>query len=80
MHWASGICFAAGVIIALVFWTVLLIQAFKSSILWGFGYFIPVISVVFILTHWERAKKPFLYSLLAIPFYVLAFVFLRAAA
>lgn len=65
-------CIAIGVIIALVFGIILLIKAFQESILWGLGYiFVPFVSLVFIIMHWDKAKSPFLKGLIAIPFYAI---------
>jgi hypothetical protein len=38
----------------------LIVVAFKESILWGILCFIPCVNIIFALTHWEKAKKPFL--------------------
>ena len=52
--------FSIGWIVAFVGAIWLLIEAFKVSILWGLGCFIPIISRLFLAMHWEVAKKPFL--------------------
>lgn len=58
-----------GVVIALIFGIQLLIIAFQKSVLWGLGYiFIPFVSLIFVVMHWDDTKKPFLRGLLAIPF------------
>lgn len=68
----STLCFIIGGIIAIVFGIQLLILAFRTSILWGLGYLlIPLVSLIFVITHWEETKTPFLRCLLAIPFYLL---------
>ncbi len=57
-----------GVGVSLVFGIILLIQAFKESIIWGLVYlFVPFGAFVYIFKYWDNAKKPFLYSLLGIP-------------
>jgi hypothetical protein len=39
----------------------LLIEAFRESILWGLGcLFIPILGLIFAITHWDKAGKPFL--------------------
>jgi hypothetical protein len=39
----------------------LLIEAFKESILWGLGcLFLGFVSLIFIVVHWQRAKRPFI--------------------
>ena len=68
-----------GVIIGFVFGIQLLILAFRTSVLWGLGYiFVPFVSLIFIIVHWNEAKTPFLRSLLAIPFYIIGFILLPA--
>ncbi|MGJ8641652.1 MAG: hypothetical protein ACSHYA_19835 [Opitutaceae bacterium] len=60
-----------GAIISLVYGIILLVRAFQAGILWGLGYlFVPFVSIIFVLVHWEDAKSPFLKGLLAIPFIV----------
>ena len=40
----------------------LLIKAFQTSVLWGLGYiFVPFVSLIFVILHWQDTKKPFLY-------------------
>lgn len=64
-----------GAIIALVFGIQLIIAAFRTSILWGLGYlFVPFVALIFIIVHWDVAKRPFLLSLIAIPFYLGGFM------
>ena len=42
----------------------LLILSFQTSILWGLAcLFIPFVSLIFVVMHWDDAKKPFLISL-----------------
>ncbi len=70
-----------GVVIGLVFGIQLLILAFRTSILWGLGYiFIPFVSLIFVIVHWNEAKTPFLRCLLAIPFYVAGVLLMPASA
>jgi len=50
----------------------LLIVMFQESILWGIGSMIlPFVSLIFVITHWEESKKPFLIQMAAIPFIIL---------
>ncbi len=66
------ILIGVGGIIALVGSIMFLIVAFKESILWGLGcIFVPFVSLVFLIMHWSVAKKPFLVSLCALPFYII---------
>ena len=57
-----------GSLIAIWYGIILLIKAFQTSILWGLGYLlVPFVALIFVIVHWDVAKKPFLMSLLAIP-------------
>ena len=62
MYWAL---LGIGGILALVGSVWLWIVAFKESVWWGLGsIFVPFVSLIFALTHWEVAKTPFLIALL----------------
>ena len=53
-----------GAIISLVGGIWLLVVAFKESVWWGLGsFFLPFVSLIFVVMHWQVAKKPFLISL-----------------
>lgn len=57
--------FIAG-IASLVFSIQILITAFKTSVGWGLAsLFIPFVILVFVFTHWEDTKKPFIRCLIA---------------
>lgn len=44
-----------------------LVVAFRQSILWGLGcLFVPFVSLIFLIVHWSEAKRPFLWSLIAL--------------
>ncbi len=63
---------AIGVIIGLIYGIILLVKAFQTSVWWGLGYLLlsfPV-GLIFIIKYWDETKKPFLMSLLSIPFMV----------
>jgi hypothetical protein len=65
----------AGSLIGVVYGIILLIKAFQVSIWWGLAYLlIPFAALVFIIMHWEVAKKPFLMSLLSIPFFIVGII------
>ena len=71
MEIIGAISLIIGVIISVIYGIILLIRAFEAGILWGLGYmFIPFISLIFVIVHWEEAKSPFLKGLLAIPFLI----------
>lgn len=39
----------------------LLVTAFQESILWGLGtLLVPFVGIIFVIMHWDAAKKPFL--------------------
>ena len=81
MLWLTGLSLAGGLLITLVFWAVILMQAYKVSVLWGLGYtFLPPIAAIFIIKYWDQSRRPFLCSLLAIPFYGLTLYLMPAAA
>lgn len=52
-----------GVLLNLGGGIILLIAAFRVSILWGIGMFIPFVGIVFLFKYWEEAKTGFLISL-----------------
>lgn len=50
-----------GGIALFIFSIMLLIEAFKESVLWGLGYlFVPFVSLIFVIMHWDKAKGPFI--------------------
>ena len=62
------ILMVVGYIFALVCGIWLLVVTFQTSIGWGIGsLLVPFVSLIFVITHWDVAKKPFLYNLCAIP-------------
>jgi hypothetical protein len=39
----------------------MLMAGFQESLLWGIGMLlIPIVSLIFVITHWQEAKKPFI--------------------
>lgn len=54
-----------GVILSVVGSIWFLIVAFQESVLWGLGcMFLPFVSLIFLISHWRDAAKPFGVSLL----------------
>lgn len=50
-----------GAIIALVGSIWMLVEQFKTGILWGLAcLFIPIVSLIWLIMHWEDGAKPFL--------------------
>jgi len=59
------IVIAIGAVLGVVGGIWLLVVAFQESVLWGLGsIFVPFVSLIFVILHWDVAKKPFLYNLL----------------
>jgi hypothetical protein len=43
-----------------------LVVAFQESVLWGLGcLFCSVVSLIFLIMHWDKAYKPFLVQLVS---------------
>ena len=64
-----------GTLIVVFYSIILLVKAFQTSVLWGLGYLlVPFVALIFIIMHWETAKKPFLMGFVSIPFYIVGFV------
>ncbi|NES20628.1 MAG: hypothetical protein F6K41_17280 [Symploca sp. SIO3E6] len=54
-----------GTILAVVGYIWLLVAAFQKSLLWGFGsLFVPCVSWIFVITHWNKASEPFLVQII----------------
>ena len=67
------ILFGFGMILIFISNILIIIQAFKTSALWGLGcFFFPLVSLVFVAMHWGKAKKAFLLGLASIPFVVVS--------
>lgn len=61
------ILFVIGIIISAFAGIWFLVVAFKESVIWGLCcLFLPFASLIFLFVHWSEAKRPFLWSLLAI--------------
>jgi hypothetical protein len=61
-----------GIILALVGGIGMLIVAFRESVLWGIGcLLIPLVSLIFVISHWDEAKKPFLIQLAGVVLMIL---------
>lgn len=53
-----------GLVIAIVGGVWILVLAFQKNIWWGLGcLFVPFVSLIFAIMHWDIAAKPFLISL-----------------
>ncbi len=72
----AGIFSVIGLIIGLISLVMFEIAAFRKGALWGLGcLIIPGVALVFLIMHWQDAKKSFLIGLLASVLFVLAAVF-----
>ena len=57
---------AVGGIAAFITGILILVEAFKESLLWGLGSLIvPFVILIFVLTHWNETGKLFLYNIAA---------------
>ena len=68
----AGILTVLGFIVMAVGGIWILIEAFKENVLWGIGciLFNPV-SLIFVIMHWDVAKKPFFINLAGIAIMIL---------
>lgn len=56
-----------------------IIAAFRESILWGLAVlFLPIVPLIFLVLHWQRAKGPFFIQLYGLGFVLLAVLALSA--
>lgn len=54
---------AVGFVACLVGGIWILVKGFQESALWGLGMLFigPLVTLIFVIMHWENCKKPFLY-------------------
>lgn len=75
MELIGSVFLLAGFLVSLFYGISLLVRAFQTHILWGLGYiFIPFVSFIFVIVHWDRAKSPFLRGLIAIPLVIVGVI------
>ena len=62
-----------GLVIMLIGGLWILIEAFKESVLWGLGclFFSPLVSLIFVILHWDKAGKPFLLQIVGLVLFAL---------
>ncbi len=59
--------FIVGVLLTVVGGLWLLVVGFQTSILWGIGMLLlPIISLFFVVVHWQQARSPFLLQVVGI--------------
>lgn len=64
-----------GWLVSIIGSIMLLIVAFKESVLWGLGcLFIPFVALVFIIMHWSISKRAFFIQLAGIALIFLAVI------
>lgn len=69
----------AGLLLLLVGGLFFLIAAFRESLLWGLGVlFLPIVPLIFLIVHWQRAKGPFFLQLYGVGFVLLAVLAMQA--
>ena len=50
----------------------IIIQAFKKSLLWGFGsLFIPIVTLIFVILNWDTTKQYVIWLLLALVLFLI---------
>lgn len=77
----AAVFWVVGMILGFVGGIWIVVLAFKESVLWGLGsLFVPFVALIFVILHWDVAKKPFFISLASIPCYILAAVVASSAA
>jgi hypothetical protein len=68
----GGILSIVGVVILLIGGIMMLIAAFRVSIVWGLAsLFIPFAGLVFIFLHWSAAKTAFFLQLIGLALFLL---------
>ncbi|MFH1465468.1 MAG: hypothetical protein ABIO70_13860 [Pseudomonadota bacterium] len=75
MHTIASILFAVGGFSILIGGIWILVLAFATHLGWGLAcLFVPLARLVFVLTHWERARLPFVVQLAGYLFMGVAWV------
>ena len=76
----GGILLVLGAVMSFVYSIILLVKAFQESIIWGLVYlFVPFGALVFIITNWNKAGKPFLMNVLSIVIAVIGMLMISYA-
>ena len=70
---AGVIVMWVGLALMLVGALLFVIAAFREGILWGLAVlFLPIVSIIFLIVHWHRAKDPFLMQVSGFIFVLIA--------
>ena len=60
-----------GLIAYLVGWVWVVIIAFRENLWWGLGvFFVPLVAIYFVITHWDEAKKAFITTVAGVVLFV----------
>ena len=72
MAMLGGGIVALGIGIILIANTIIVIKAFKTTLLWGFGtLFIPIVTLAYIVLYWDKTKKYVLWLLFGLLLFVI---------
>ena len=72
MAMLGGGIVAVGIGIILIANTMIVIKAFKTTLLWGFGtLFIPIVTLAYIVLYWDKTKKYVLWLLFGLLLFVI---------
>ena len=64
-----------GLLVMAVGGILLLVKAFQENVLWGLGcIFVPCVSLIFVVMHWQEAKNAFFMQLAGVVLVILAVV------
>ncbi|MBL8816462.1 MAG: hypothetical protein JNL58_10565 [Planctomyces sp.] len=75
MEALAGILMMIGGIAMLVGGIWMIVLAFQESVLWGLGcLFVPFVSLIFLVMHWQEARKPFFIQLAGLVPYIIGMV------
>jgi hypothetical protein len=79
MQTLATVALLIGWVVCLVGGIWFLIEAFKESILWGLGcLFLGPVSIIFLIVHWQAAKRPFFLQLKGLAVILIAIFVLHA--
>ena len=60
MEFAGTGLFVVGLMVAIAGWIMIVVAAFRVSVGWGVGsLLIPLIALIFVITHWQDARRGF---------------------
>ena len=75
IHALGAITIWGGLILMMLGGLFLLLHGFRESILWGLGMlFVPFVSLIFLVLHWNKSKNAFFLWLYGIGFVLLGAV------